>query len=412
VDEVTPQGGPLSPLLSNLVLDDYGQVAPIPRSRWPNPLPKGWGPSRPTLCCSPRAANASKSRTTEKPGDATNRKSMRPIRRRRGDRVRRRAFISALAGAAGWPLFADAQQPERTRRIGALYPFAQDDANSQAFATAFTQALGRLGWVTDKNIRIDSRFAAGDLALFKQYAAELVSLAPDIILASTGPAAFAVREQTRTIPIVFVIVPDPVTLGLVQSVAHPGGNITGFASYDISIVGKWLQLLKGAVPAVTRVSIIFNPDTGFVLPLEREVAAARSFGVTAILAPVRDDAAINEVIAAQASKPGGGLICLPDSFIVVHREVIIAAADRHHLPLISFDRIARAGGLMSYWFDPVELHAEAASYIDRILRGANPGDLPVQYPTKYSLIINLKTAKALGLTVPPTLLDLADEVIE
>ena len=166
------------------------------------------------------------------------------------------------------------------------------------------------------------------------------------------------------------------------------------------------------MPAVTRVAIIFHPDTGFRLPLDREVAAAGSFGVTATLAPVRDDTAIEEVIAAQAGEPGGGLICLPDSFIVVHREVIIASADRHHLPLISFDRIAKAGGLMSYWFDPVELHAEAASYIDRIIRGANPGDLPVQYPTKYSLIINLKTATALGLTVPPSVLDLADEVIE
>jgi putative ABC transport system substrate-binding protein len=320
-------------------------------------------------------------------------------------------LIAVLGGAAAWPFLGHAQQPER-RRIGALYFFAKNDASSQAFVTAFTQALGSLGWREGENIRIDARFAAGDAALFKQYAAELVGLAPDAILASTGPAAFAVREQTRTTPIVFVVVPDPVTLGLVQSVAHPGGNITGFASYDASIVGKWLQLLKDAVPSVTRVAIIFNPETGFRLPLDREIAAARSFGVTATLAPVQDDAAIEEVIAAQAREPGGGLICLPDSFNVAHREVIIAAADHHHLPLISFDRIARAGGLMSYWFNSVELHAEAASYIDRILKGANPGDLPVQYPTKYSLIINLKTAKALGLTIPERVLELADEAIE
>jgi putative tryptophan/tyrosine transport system substrate-binding protein len=271
---------------------------------------------------------------------------------------------------------------------------------------------GRLGWRDNENIRIDSRFAASDLALFKQYAAELVSLAPDAILASTGPAAFAVRDQTHTIPIVFVIVPDPVALGLVQSVAHPGGNITGFASYDASMVGKWLQLLKEAVPVVTRVAIIFNPDTGFVPPLDHEIATAQSLGVTATLAPVQDDKAIKGVIASQAGEPGGGLMCLPDSFNVAHREVIIAAADRHHLPLISFEGIARAGGLMSYWFNTVELHAEAASYIDRILKGANPGDLPVQYPTKYSLIINLKTAKALGLTIPERVLEIADEVIE
>ena len=293
-----------------------------------------------------------------------------------------------------------------------MYFFAQNDEGSQAFVTAFTQALERLGWREGENIRIDCRFAAGDPALFKQHAAELVGLAPDAILASTAPAALAMHEQTRTIPIVFVVVPDPVKLGLVRSVAHPGGNITGFASYDASIVGKWLQLLKEAAPAVTRVAIIFNPDTGFVLPLDREIAAARSFGVIATLAPVHDDAAIEEVTAAQAQKPGGGLICLPDSFNVAHREVIIVAANRHHLPLVSFDRLVRAGGLMSYWFDSVELHAEAASYIDRILKGANPADLPVQYPTKYSLIVNLKTAKALGLTLPPTLLALADEVIE
>jgi putative tryptophan/tyrosine transport system substrate-binding protein len=237
--------------------------------------------------------------------------------------LNRGGFITLLAGAAAWPPAGRAQQLQRVRRIGALYFFAQNDASSQSFVKAFTQALERLGWRDGENVRIDNRFAAGDLALFKQYAAQLVSLAPDAILASTGPAAFAVREQTRTIRIVFVVVPDPVTLGLVRSVAHPGGNITGFASYDASIVGKWLQLLKEAVPAVTRIAIIFNPDTGFV-PLDREIAAARSFGVTATLAPVQDDAAIEEVIAAHAREPGGGLICLPDSFNVAHREVIIA----------------------------------------------------------------------------------------
>ena len=195
-------------------------------------------------------------------------------------------MIAVLGGAAAWPLLGHAQQPER-RRIGALYFFAKNDASSQAFVTAFTQALGSLGWREGENIRIDARLAAGDAALFKQYAAELVGLAPDVILASTGPVAFAVREQTRTIPIVFVIVPDPVTLGLVQSVAHPGGNITGFASYDASIVGKWLQLLKEVAPSVTRVAKIFNPDIflGSPLSFDPEIAAARSFGVTATPAP-------------------------------------------------------------------------------------------------------------------------------
>jgi putative ABC transport system substrate-binding protein len=322
--------------------------------------------------------------------------------------MRRREFITVLGGTAAWPHVAHAQQGERMRRLGALY---SGDESFLPFVTAFAHALERLGWRDGENIRIDYRFAAGNPALFKKYAAQLVGLAPDAVLASTSPAVLAVEEQTHTIPIVFVIVPDPVALGLVQSVAHPGGNITGFASYDASIIGKWLQLLKQAAPAVTRVAIIFNPDLGFV-PLDREVATARSFGVTATLAPVHDDAAIEEVIAAQAGEPAGGLICLPDSFNVAHREVIIAAANRHHLPLVSFDRLVRAGGLMSYWFDAVDLYARAASYIDRILKGAKPADLPVQYPTKYSLIINLNTAKAIGLTIPPALLAAADEVIE
>ena len=203
-------------------------------------------------------------------------------------------------------------------------------------------------------------------------------------------------------------------MGLVQSLAHPGGNITGFGALDPPMMGKWLQLLKEVAPNVTRVSIIFNPDTQpyarfFNSAIE---SAAPSLGVAVTLAPVRDDAAIREAIAAQAREPGGGLVCLPDSFTGTHREVIIAAAVLHGLPSIGVDVFPRAGGLMSYWYDAVELHAEAASYIDRILKGASPADLPVQQATKYSLIINLKTAKALGLTVPPRMLDLADEVIE
>jgi putative ABC transport system substrate-binding protein len=208
-------------------------------------------------------------------------------------------------------------------------------------------------------------------------------------------------------------VPDPVGLGLVQSLARPGGNVTGFSTSDAPMMGKWLQLLKEAAPSVTRVAVIFNPDTALAaLPNRAIEAAAPSFGVTVTLAPVHDDAAIEEAIAAPAREPGGGLISLPDSFNERHRDVIIAAAARHGLPDIGTAQFPRAGGLMSYWFDPVELHAQAASYLDRILRGASPADLPVQQPTKYSLVINLKTARALGLTVPPGMLDLADEVIE
>jgi putative ABC transport system substrate-binding protein len=221
------------------------------------------------------------------------------------------------------------------------------------------------------------------------------------------------REQTRTIPIVFVAVIDPVGLGLVQSLARPGGNITGFGSFDAALLGKWLQLLKEVAPGVTRVAVIFNPTTTFAAQFNRVIAtAAPSFGVTVTLAPVHDDAEIEEVIAAQAREPGGGLISLPDSFNAAHLDVIVAAAARHRLPDIGTPNFPRAGGLMSYMFDPADLHAQAASYIDRILKGASPVDLPVQQPTKYSLIINLKTAKAPGLTISPGVLDLADEVIE
>jgi putative ABC transport system substrate-binding protein len=328
--------------------------------------------------------------------------------------MRRREFIAALgSGAAALPLAGHAQQPERSRRVGVLIAFPENHPFAQAFVTAFAQALARLGWAEGKNIRIDYRFAGGDPTLYKTYAAELVGLIPDAILASTAPALAALREQTRTIPIVFVIVPDPVGLGFVQSLARPGGNITGFSSYDAPMIGKWLQLLREVAPGVTRVAVIFNPDTAAFRPLfDREIEAARSFGVTVTLAPVHDDAAIEEAIAAQARGPGGGLIILPDGFNVTHHDVIIAAAARHGLPAISTTEFPAAGGLMSYWFDAVDLHAQAASYIDRILKGASPADLPVQYPTKYSLIINLKTAKALGLTVPQSLLARADEVIE
>jgi putative tryptophan/tyrosine transport system substrate-binding protein len=327
--------------------------------------------------------------------------------------VRRRDFTAVIGGAALWSLTGHAQQPEHTRRIGVLIAFPENDPNTQAYVTAFAQALARLGWIEGKNIRIDYRFAAGDPALFKSYAAELVGLSPDAILASTPPAVAALREQTRTIPIVFLL--GNLELGFVQSLARPGGNITGFSAYDAPMMGKWLQLLKEVAPSVTRVAVIFNPDTAPHAPLFNRAiqAAAPSFGITVTLAPVHDDAAIEEAIGAQAREPGGGLISLPDSFISAHRDVIIAAATRHRLPLLgSGDAWTRAGALMSYSFDTADLFAQAASYIDRILKGASPADLPVQQPTKFSLIINLKTAKALGLTVPPTILDLADEVIE
>jgi putative tryptophan/tyrosine transport system substrate-binding protein len=326
----------------------------------------------------------------------------------------RRGFIAVLGGAAAWPLAGHTQQPERIRRLGVLMGFSDTDPFAQRIVLAFADALGRFEWVEGKNIRIDYRFAAGDPALFKTYAAELVGLMPDAILASTPPAVAALREQTRTIPIVFVLVVDPVGMGFVQSLARPGGNLTGFSVYDAPLVGKWVQLLKEIAPGVTRIAVIFNPDTAPHATLYNRAieAAAPSFGMTVTLAPVHDHATIEEAIAAQAREPGGGLISLPDSSNTRHRDVIIAASASHRLPLIGTPDFPGAGALMSYMIDPVDLHAQAASYIDRILKGDTPADLPVQQPTKFSLIINLKTAKALGLSVPLGMLDLADEVIE
>ena len=325
-------------------------------------------------------------------------------------RVRRRGFIAVLGGAAAWPLAGYAQQPERVRRIGALLPYDANDPVTQRLVTAFAHGLGASAWVEGKDIRIEYRFAAGDPTLFETYAAELVGLSPDAILASTTPAVAAVQQKTRTIPIVFVLVVDPIGQGFVQSLARPGGNITGFSVHEEPILGKWLQLLNEVAPRVKRIAVIFNPDTAPFAPLFNRaiLAAAPSLGMTVTLARVHDDSAIEETIAAQAREPGGGLIMLPESFTFTHRDVIIAAAARHSLPLVG----GTAGCLISYWFDIVGVHGQAATYIDRILKGASPADLPVQQPTKYSLVINLKTAKALGLTVPPSMLDLADEVIE
>jgi len=329
--------------------------------------------------------------------------------------VNRRGLIALICGAAvAWPLAGHAQQPEGSRRVGVLIASAENDPTAQANVTAFAQALGRFGWVEGKNIRIDYRFAAGDPTLYKSYATELVGLSPDVILAGASPAVAALRQQTRSIPIVFVLVTDPVGLGFVQSLARPGGNITGFSSYDAPVMGKWLQLLKEVAPRVIRVAVIFNPAAAPFAPFFNGAieAAAPSLGMTVTLAPVHDDAAIEEAVAAQAREAGGGLVLLPESFTLTHRDVIVAAAARHGLPLIGSIAFPRAGGLMSYHFDGADAHAQAASYIDRILHGASPADLPVQQTTKFLLSINLKTAKALGLTVPPSILAGADELIE
>jgi putative ABC transport system substrate-binding protein len=262
--------------------------------------------------------------------------------------MRRREFLSVAGGTAAlWPLAAAAQHPERMHRVGVLIPWPENDAIAQGSVKAFTQALASLGWMEGKNIRLDCRFAAADPTLFTSYAAELVGLSPDVILASSAPALAALRQQTRTIPIVFVLVPDPVGMGFVQSLVRPGGNITGFTLYDPPLMGKWLQLLKEVAPGVTHIAVIFNPDTTPYAPLFNRAieAAAPSFGVTITFAPVHDDAGIEEAIAAVAREPGGGVINLPESWSVTHRAAIIAAAARHGLPLMGgMELFPRAAG--------------------------------------------------------------------
>ena len=271
--------------------------------------------------------------------------------------------------------------------------------------TTIAQALARFGWVEGKNIRIDYCFAAGDPALLKADAAEVVGLAPNAILAGTASAVAALQQHTRTIPIVFLFVPDPIGLGFVQSLARPGGNLTGFTSFDAPLMGKWLQLLRAVAPRVTRVAVIFNPDINVSAPLYIRAieAAAPTFRMTVALDRVHDDAAIEEAIASLTHEPGGAVICLTDSFTITHRDVIISAAARHSLPLIGGPSgFPKAGGLMTYWYDASDQYQQAASYIDRILKGSSPADLPVQEPTKFELVVNLKTAKALGLSIPPS----------
>ena len=327
--------------------------------------------------------------------------------------IGRRQFITLLGGAAAaWPLAARAQQPQRIFRLGWLISFPESHPLAQASVREFGNAMRTLGWVEGKDIHIEYRYAAAEPARFKAYAAELVGLAPDILLATTAPSATALHSLTRTIPIVFVLVPDPVGLGFVETFRRPGGNMTGFISFDAPIIGKWVQLLKEIAPAISRVAAIYNPDTALSPSLDREIVAAASFGVSVVRVEVRDPAGLEQAIALEASEPGRGVMVLPDSFATRHRDLIIAAANRHKLPLIAWDIFVPAGGLMSYWFDSAELHAQAASYVNRILKGDKPSDLPVQTPTRYKLAINLKTAKALGLEIPSSLLARADEVIE
>jgi len=328
--------------------------------------------------------------------------------------MRRREFMTVLGGAAiGWPLAARAQG-ERMRRIGVLMGIAESDPARQSFVTAFTEALQELGWSSGRNIHIEYRWGAGDAERIRDFARELVEMQLDLIVGHTTPVVAALKAQTRTIPIVFTQVSDPVGSGFIDGFAKPGGNITGFTNLESSMGSKLEELLKEVAPTITRVAVMFNPDTApdrgsyFLRPVE---AAAPSLHVELIPAPVHNDAEIEAAITTLA--PATGLIVMPDVFILAHREQILALADRHRLPAAYAYRLfAASGGLLSYGTDLTDLFRRAPRYVDRILTGTKPAELPVQQPTKFELVINLKTAKTLGLNVPLSLQAGADEVIE
>jgi putative ABC transport system substrate-binding protein len=329
--------------------------------------------------------------------------------------MRRRDFIAAVGGAAAsWPLAAHAQQGERMRRIGALLAIAEDDPDKDVRVGAFEQGLQQLGWTIGNNLRIDYRWATSDVER-SQYAAELISLKPDVLFGSSGAVVGALQQATRTVPIVFVTVIDPVGGGWVSSLARPGGNATGFASHDFSLSGKWLELLKEIAPRVTRVAVIRDPSvpagSGGFAAIQ---TVSPSLGIEVTPVGVRDASEIERGIIDFARSPNGGLIMVgPGSSVALHRDLIVRLAAQHRLPAVySSRRYIANGGLIAYADDPVDQFRRAAGYIDRILKGEKPADLPVQAPTKYQLIINLKTAKALGLDLPPSVIARADEVIE
>jgi putative ABC transport system substrate-binding protein len=329
--------------------------------------------------------------------------------------MRRREFITLIGGAAvAWPLAVRAQQPERIRRIGILLPAAADHSEYQTRVGAFLQALALLGWDIGRNVRIDARWATTNHAELRRHAEELVALAPDVILAPGASALGPLLQATRTVPIVFPFVIDPVGAGFVDSLARPGGNATGFISFEYSLAGKWLELLKEIAPPVTRAAVLRDADISAGIGQFGAIqSVAPLFGVELSPVNVRDAAEIERAIVAFARSPNGGLIVTAGPSANRHRELIITLAARHKLPAVYSERsFVTAGGLISYGTDYIDQYRKAAGYVDRILKGENPADLPVQAPTKYELVINHKTAKALGLIVPPALLARADDVIE
>jgi putative ABC transport system substrate-binding protein len=328
--------------------------------------------------------------------------------------LRRRDFIAGLGGAAAWPLAARAQQGDRVRRIGVLMPWEENDPRGTSILSAFTQALSGLGWTDGRNVRMELRWGGGDINRMRASALELVSLQPDIILTSSTPATVAVPRQTPTIPIVFASGTDPVANGIVARVNQPGRNITGFATLEATLAGKWLELLSEIAPGLKRAAIMFNPEISLVSSfMPSFVTAARSLKLEPIMAPVHSDGEIETGITALGREPGGGLVVLSGGFIRTHRAAVILAAARNNAPAVYVESFyARDGGLLSYGPDRVDTFRRAATYVDRILRGEKPGDLPVQFPTKFEMAVNRKTATALGLAIPPSILLRADEVIE
>ena len=328
--------------------------------------------------------------------------------------IARRKFISALGGAATWPLAARAQQPDHMRRVGVLNGASADDRGVQAYYAAFLQGLQQLGWTADRNVRFDVRWGAGNAASIRKYAAELVALAPDVIFATGGAPVGPLLEATRTVPIVFAIVPDPVGAGYVKSLSRPGGNATGFMMFEYILCGKWPELLKEIAPSVTRVAVI--RDTSIAAGIGQFAiiqSVAPSVGVDVTPIDLRNAAEIERDVAAFAQSANGGLILTASALSALHRDLVIALAARYKLPAVYETRtFVAAGGLVSYGPNFADQFRRAAGYVDRILKGAKRADLPVQAPNKYELIINLKTAKALGLAVPQSLLASADEVIE
>jgi putative tryptophan/tyrosine transport system substrate-binding protein len=329
--------------------------------------------------------------------------------------VRRREFITLIGGAATWPLVARAQQSERMQRVGVLLGVAEDHVQAQLRVRAFQKGLRDLGWVQGRNIRIDYRFAASDPNRIREHVAELIKLTPDVIVGNSSPVLTALRQATSTIPIVFAVVNDPVGQGFISSAAHPGGNVTGFSFIESELVGKWLVMLKDVVPNLSRANLMFNPALApyYDVYLRSFETALRSIKAEIKAAPVRETSEIEAIIIKLARDSGNGLIAAADPFILDNLNTISQLTLQHRMPAISvYQQFVSEGGLMSYGPDTADIFRRAAGYVDRILKGAKPADLPLQAPDRFELAINLKTAKVLGLTVPPPLLATADEVIE